>query len=146
MGLGCRSGGYLVYVCIALGLLVIELLVWWLTHETTHTPEDLMARVSSRLQRHLSRGVNREKVRADWPRLHACLSWFTTVYFRDVMKNFFIIPCEICNTIWLLYIIFAQTFGSYQTCECMASTWARAGVSTKCSTKILRANQIDRAS
>lgn len=37
-------------------------------------------------------------------------------------------PCEIFNSAWLVYIIAAQTFGSYQTCECLASTWAGSGV------------------
>lgn len=43
------------------------------------------------------------------------------------MKNFVIRPGEIANTAWLTYIIFAQTFGAYQTCTCMASTWSRRG-------------------
>lgn len=50
-GLGCRSGGYLVYIIVALGLLAIEVLVWWLSHETTHTDNDILRRVGSRLER-----------------------------------------------------------------------------------------------
>ena len=43
------------------------------------------------------------------------------------MKTFVIRPGEVINTAWLTYVIFAQTFGSYQTCECLASTWSRVG-------------------
>ncbi|KAK5158600.1 hypothetical protein LTR04_005213 [Oleoguttula sp. CCFEE 6159] len=31
-------------------------------------------------------------------------------------------PGEIINTIWLIYIVLAQTFGAYETCKCMSST------------------------
>lgn len=34
---------------------------------------------------------------------------------------------ELVNTAWLLYIVAAQTFGSYQTCNCQMSTWGRWG-------------------
>ena len=30
-------------------------------------------------------------------------------------------PAEAFNTIWLIYIVLAQTFGAYQTCDCMTS-------------------------
>lgn len=60
-------------------------------------------------------------------RAERILTWLKAQTFRDVMRNFVIRPGEIANTAWLTYIIFAQTFGSYQNCECMASTWARTG-------------------
>ena len=31
---------------------------------------------------------------------------------------------QACNSTWLIYIIFAQTFGAYQTCACMSSNWS----------------------
>ena len=110
MGLGCRAGGYLVYLVIATGLLAIELFVWWLTHQTTHTSEDLVAKMGSALERHLFRnhsfGVEKK---TKWQqRQQTILSWFTSRTFRDVMKNFVLRPCEVVNTAWLVYIVVAQ--------------------------------------
>lgn len=34
---------------------------------------------------------------------------------------------ELVNTAWLLYIVAAQTFGSYRTCNCQMSTWGHWG-------------------
>lgn len=113
VGLGCRSGGYMVYLIIALGLLVIEMLVWWLTHETTHTANDLFSRASTRLERHLSRGGDQEKMTTTRAKAQRLLLWCTSTTFRDVIRNFVIRPGEIINTGWLTYIIFAQTFGPY---------------------------------
>lgn len=111
MGLGCRSGGYMVYLVIATGLLAIELLVWWLTHESTHTSEDLLARVGSKLERHLfrSQSYSTEKITKWQQRRQDFLSWFTSRTFRDVMKNFVLRPCEVVNTVWLVYIVLAQS-------------------------------------
>jgi hypothetical protein len=36
-------------------------------------------------------------------------------------------PMEVTNLTWLLYIVFAQVLGSYQNCQCLASTWAGKG-------------------
>lgn len=33
VGLGCRSLGYLIFLCVSVGLLVLEFVVWWLTSE-----------------------------------------------------------------------------------------------------------------
>ena len=128
---------------IALGLILIEILVWWLTHETTHTADDLLARVGTKLERHLSRGGMPEKSKRVGGRTQRLMSWFRTTTFRDVVRRFIIRPGEMINTGWLTYIIFAQTFGkhvqfltlsiqlntkgSYQTCDCMSSNWAKGG-------------------
>ena len=42
-------------------------------------------------------------------------------------------PLDIIASIWLAYIVAAQTFGSYQNCECMNSTWGLHGVGCPCS-------------
>ena len=98
---------------IALGLILIEILVWWLTHETTHTADDLLARVGTKLERHLSRGGMPEKPKRVGGRTQRLLSWFGTTTFRDVVRRFVIRPGEMINTGWLMYIIFAQTFGKH---------------------------------
>lgn len=40
---------------------------------------------------------------------------------------FFFRPVETFNTIWLVYIVLAQVFGWYKTCECVTSTWGGGG-------------------
>ncbi|KAL6721732.1 hypothetical protein ACLMJK_000837 [Lecanora helva] len=126
-GLGCRTGGYMVYMVIAMFLLLIELIVWWVTHETTHTAADPLARVRTRLERRLTESDDMEKrvLLRSWT--ERVIAWIHQQTFRDVIRNFVIRPGEITNTGWLAYIVFAQTFGSYQTCDCMASTWASTG-------------------
>lgn len=42
-------------------------------------------------------------------------------------------PLDIIASIWLAYIVAAQTFGSYQNCDCMSSTWGLHGVRCPCS-------------
>lgn len=128
MGLGCRSGGYFVYMTIAVGILLIESFVWWLTHETTHTPNDPIARIGTGLERRLTR-TNSFPQSGLTKRIYQVVrSSCTTLTFRDVMKNLVIRPCEIFNLGWLAYIILAQVFGAYQTCDCIASLWAGNGV------------------
>ena len=87
VGLGCRSGGYVIFGTIALGLFALELLVWAIIGPP-NTP-------SARSRRNV-------------------LNWF----FR---------LGELVSTSWLLYIVMAQTIGSYQTCDCMSSNWGRWG-------------------
>ncbi|KAF1936176.1 hypothetical protein EJ02DRAFT_387824 [Clathrospora elynae] len=36
---------------------------------------------------------------------------------------FFFRPVETFNTIWLIYIVLAQVFGWYRSCDCMTSNW-----------------------
>jgi hypothetical protein len=36
-------------------------------------------------------------------------------------------PLEIFNTLWLVYIVAAQTIGWYKTCNCTTSTWGGGG-------------------
>ena len=93
-----------------MGLLLVELLVWWLTHETTHTPDDILARVGTNIERHISHGVDlRPPTEKKWQKYSASiLSWLASKTFRDLVKDFVIRPLEVANTIWLTYIIFAQ--------------------------------------
>ncbi|KAL9600718.1 MAG: hypothetical protein Q9179_003120 [Wetmoreana sp. 5 TL-2023] len=127
VGLGCRTGGYLVYFVIAVALLAIELVVWWLTHETTHTPDDLIARLGNRLERRMSSYKGLRKRSRMRQRLQQIPPWIQSFTLRDVIENAIIRPLEAANTVWLTYTVFAQTLGAYQTCECMGSTWAGQG-------------------
>ncbi|KAL8716428.1 MAG: hypothetical protein Q9220_000335 [cf. Caloplaca sp. 1 TL-2023] len=127
VGLGCRSGGYLIYFLIALTLLVIELAVWRVTHHPNNTPDDIVAHLGSDLERHLSSYGQRSTQQTIPQRIHKIISWLRRLTFRNVTKKAIIIPLEIANTFWLAYIVFAQTLGSYQTCDCMSSNWSSLG-------------------
>ena len=110
VGLGCRTGGYMIYLVMALGLLAIEIFVWWLTHETTHTSQDLLVRAGSVLERRLSRTQSSqlEKMNKWQERQQNLVSWVTSTTFRDVMRNAVLRPIEVANTAWLVYIVMAQ--------------------------------------
>ncbi|KAF4556380.1 Hypothetical protein D9617_1g082570 [Elsinoe fawcettii] len=42
---------------------------------------------------------------------------------RDWIRIFVLGPMECFNAAWLSYIVFAQTFGGYRSCECVTSSW-----------------------
>ena len=46
---------------------------------------------------------------------------------RQWWERCFLQPLEVLNTLWLCYLILGQTFGLYNTCECMSSMWAPGG-------------------
>ncbi|KAJ9643372.1 hypothetical protein H2199_004051 [Coniosporium tulheliwenetii] len=50
VGLGCRSGGYMVFCSISAGLLICELLVWWLASPVRLEKPQALVRLNSRLQ------------------------------------------------------------------------------------------------
>ena len=138
MGLGCRSGGYLIFIVVALGTFALELLVWPLMRDGTVLPhfrrqfasEDLITFWGSSLKRRLSPdGRNRSRfVGAVRDGLSKTLIWWSRLTLRDCMEVFLLRPFEIGNFLWLVYIVMAQTFGFYQNCDCMASIWGRHGV------------------
>ena len=109
VGLGCRTGGYLIYIVIAMALMVIELLTWGLTHETTHTDFDPLRRIGSKL----SRSFSSLSTPSPNPSMHQhyfsrFLRYLECGTLRGFMKNMIIRPFEAVNTVWLCYIIFAQ--------------------------------------
>ncbi|KAL8790099.1 MAG: hypothetical protein Q9213_000801 [Squamulea squamosa] len=102
-------------------------MVWWITHETTHTPDDHVARLGRGLERRFSslgQLQERPTVRQATQKL---LYWLQSLTVRDIAVNMIIRPLEVANTAWLIYTIFAQTLGAFQTCDCMASTWTKDG-------------------
>lgn len=46
---------------------------------------------------------------------------------RQWFERWFLQPIEVANTIWLCYLILAQTFGAFVTCACQSSIWASGG-------------------
>jgi len=143
VGLGCRSGGYLVFGTISFGLLVCEFLVWRLS-SPLH-PERLRrfrslstVGFAERGMRGMLRPLWSIGITSIWKDKHISNSrfvkqiegkierfngsalqfWWETCFFR---------PAELINTIWLLYIVLAQTFGAYRNCECRTSIWGGGG-------------------
>ena len=111
----------MIHIVLALALLFIEIGIWCLTHDSTHTSNDLMKRVTTTLERRFTdaeKGLQHDK------KTHRFIKYSRSRAFRDVVKIFIIRPLEAFNTGWLIYIIFAQTVGSYETCQCKGTTWA----------------------
>lgn len=110
----------------------MELLVWCLANDYTasqwlrkHTRETPLARLSSRVEHHLSRSdsLNWGPHMLSKLRFRQFLRWYSSLSFKDRIAIFVLDPSEAINAGWLVYIVIAQTFGLYQNCNCMASIW-----------------------
>lgn len=138
VGLGCRSGGYLIFVVLALSSFAAELLLWWLLHDGTGSLcwrresafLDSITRWQSSLERRLSYDHSNTSrlVGAVKDGLSKMINWGSSLTLRDCMEVFVLRVFEIGNFCWLIYIVTAQTFGFYQNCNCLASTWGGRGV------------------
>ncbi|KAI4134825.1 MAG: hypothetical protein LQ347_001205 [Umbilicaria vellea] len=139
VGLGCRSGGYLIFVILAVSILLTEMFVWWFLPEG-ELPEsptgDWLRRYSTKtaLER-LVTGTVQQLERVDSvartleprERMWKLLKWWITLSLRDKLEIFMFRPWELVSTAWLCYIILAQTVGAYQNCACVSSTWSALG-------------------
>ncbi|KAL9065149.1 MAG: hypothetical protein Q9157_007579 [Trypethelium eluteriae] len=147
VGLGCRSGGYTFFTVIATTLMLCEMLVWWRTSETSLTdtvqskPMNPRAPVPTPV-REPTLGASTKSQLAKTPAASAiwrkwCNYLFATAESgakeistkwhassaRERWNCCFFRPFEIVNTLWLLCIIFGQTLGAFQNCDCMTSSW-----------------------
>ncbi|KAK1091743.1 hypothetical protein LTR48_005684 [Friedmanniomyces endolithicus] len=157
VGLGCRSGGYTVFMAVATILLVMEMGIWWWmeakkdhlhhlqrratlinTHIGSHRFQTAWANISNGLRRlaGLCFAVFVTTISAILPRMVIAAvkrkqqrfgDWLASLRAQQRWDYCFFRPVEIGNTIWLLYRIMAQTFGSDETCACMSSLWAGGG-------------------
>ncbi|KAF2756578.1 hypothetical protein EJ05DRAFT_539505 [Pseudovirgaria hyperparasitica] len=169
VGLGCRSGGYVIFFSLAFVLIVAEMIVWWMASDLEMVPPNWMARTSSRLHSTATFAYLEEESHNRW----AVLKRRTSAIFRNAEDQFvrlvratvglfplnnkidtqdkadalirrllvqyramslqrrcelFIFrPLELINCSWLIYIVMAQTFGTYRNCHCVTSTWGGAG-------------------
>lgn len=113
VGLGCRSGGYMVFYILAVSAFVLEYACWWITKVAVYDS------AAPELTPHLGNS---------WKKLH---TWWNILNSRTRFELLILRPIEIVNASWLVYILVAQTFGSYETCKCMASVWGfNSGKST----------------
>lgn len=136
VGLGCRSGGYLIFIIIALASLSIEMMVWWLTPTRSGDARgwlqnagigDPLMHVGSIIERQLSSSKTYSwQVRLRRKTQSWLLAW-ADLQFRTKVDLLILKPLDIINTAWLIYIVNAQTFGWYGTCFCQSSTWGGRG-------------------
>ena len=136
VGLGCRSGGYLIFIVISFASLFIEMLVWWLT--PTRSGEvsgwlqkaaigDPLMKFGSRLERQLSRSQSYSWQTSLGEKIQNWMRDWELLQFRSKLEILVLKPLDIFNTAWLIYIVLAQTFGWYRSCSCMTSIWAAGG-------------------
>ncbi|KAF2176941.1 hypothetical protein K469DRAFT_645070 [Zopfia rhizophila CBS 207.26] len=163
VGLGCRSGGYMIFGVISFSLLVFEMLVWWLSSNPTSVqPPNWVRRQTMHLQRYpiviqfeegICRGLKiayfgvrtvvedlfvkglftclsllpftekQQKLQSAEHIVRTCLDAFHDFTFQQKTELLLFRPLEILNVIWLIYIVLAQTFGYYRTCDCVTSSW-----------------------
>ncbi|CAI9634329.1 unnamed protein product [Alternaria burnsii] len=72
----------------------------------------------------VDRGATKEKIQVALERKRTS---FREMPLKRRWELFFFRPVETFNTIWLIYIVMAQVFGWYKTCDCMTSNWAWGG-------------------
>jgi hypothetical protein len=112
VGLGCRSGGYLIFFFLAFAQSVIETIAWW-----TLSEGDVVSNHGYVTDVGLSR----------FRRLIGRFKWVKEHNPRCIAEWGVLFPMEVINTGWLFYIITAQTIGSYNNCICQVSNWAGGG-------------------
>ncbi|MCJ1461655.1 hypothetical protein MMC07_000252 [Pseudocyphellaria aurata] len=102
VGLGCHAGGYTVFGTLAAGMFTMELVVWYFI---VAPRKKALNRIGQQIP---------DQSRKASENLITSLNWG----FR---------LCELASTAWLIYIVMAQTIGSYQTCECQSANWGHEG-------------------
>lgn len=138
VGLGCRSGGYMIFVVNGLILLIIELVVWWLVPQSSMSsdwlrhsaPGDPLTRFGTNIERRLHRADSNKWTLTARRTVHCMLSFWSQLTLRDRIEVLLLDPGEVINSVWPCYIVSAQTFGSYRNCKCMASVWGGHGVTS----------------
>ncbi|KAF2658975.1 hypothetical protein K491DRAFT_689578 [Lophiostoma macrostomum CBS 122681] len=170
VGLGCRTGGHMVFFIIAFSLHLAELGVWWFTsplrrkdqfrsqvQELIHNrSEDLLEK-----HNHLSLpglAASRATLAKILSYFEEFMVWSVLLWIRVLpleakivklstteraIRNHFVslhrlttrawlqrglfTPLEFANTVWLCYLIIAQTLGAFNNCACMTSIWGGSG-------------------
>lgn len=137
VGLGCRSGGYMIYVVTTMTLFLVEMLCWgfrpgyieyrrWVWWISDHTPQDPVSTLLCHFERTLNRANTGQFTKAGRTKVKRMLDWWEKSRWTDHV-DMLLRVIEVGNSIWLAYIVFAQTVGSYVTCDCISSIWASGG-------------------
>lgn len=110
VGLGCRSGGYMIYFILTLSSFLAEMGTWK-KFDMEVKVFKIMLRMS--FFRRIVTALEEEPY----------LKHFFELPFQDKLDLLIFKPWDIVNTGWLIYIVVSQTFGLYNTCQCIGSTW-----------------------
>ncbi len=118
VGLGCRSGGYLIFGVIALGLFGLEMMIWAATgmkgegrpeeQDKTLPKEEQTYTGGKQMPTGGKQKSTKSKPKKPW--VNRILQFL-----------------ELVSTGWLTYIVMSQTIGAYQTCDCQSSSWGQRG-------------------
>jgi hypothetical protein len=136
VGLGCRSGGYVIFITIAAASLFIEMLFWWQMPTGSESPPEWLQRaamgdplinVGSRFERKLSRSQRNTWQASLGAKMQTWMQRWESLQFRSKVEILVLKPLDTFNMCWLIYIAQAQTFGWYRSCLCMGSVWASGG-------------------
>ncbi|KAF1362030.1 hypothetical protein EJ07DRAFT_109422 [Lizonia empirigonia] len=106
VGLGCRTGGYLIFFIIALSVVLKIALL----------PLRLMP-------------LEQNSKRMDATELAIRTQFITmrNLTVRNWLQRAFFTPLEFANLVWACYLLAAQTIGAFNNCACMTSTWGGFG-------------------
>ena len=126
----------MIYVVITLANLLIEIFVWWLSREgqvrawvRRQSSATVLTKVASNVRERVNRQESDTWTNAITSKFRDSFDALSGMSGKDRTALFILRPMDIIGSIWLAYIVTAQTFGSYQNCDCMASTWGLQGVS-----------------
>ena len=125
--MGCRSGGYLIFTVTALGIGLIESLCWRFIPTHSSTSSDPFTRLGDGMHRRLSRARTTNFITFARCNVSNFRDWWHAQSNRERVESVILRPLELFNTIWLIYIVLAQTFGAYRNCNCMNSIWGSHG-------------------
>ena len=138
VGLGCRSGGYLIYFVIALGNFLLETIIWWQIPEATNTQAWIRRRRARISTRRFTTYMEQRLDRVDSNRwrwmttarslAHQGLRWWNNATLRDRFEVTVLRFCDVFNSTWLAFLVCAQTFGADRNCECFSAHWGSGGV------------------
>jgi hypothetical protein len=150
VGVGCRSGGYMVFGSVSFGLLLVEMILWWAFDSSKQEMKDYGRRLTVNHPNVLTWYENKHLafIRKRSALFEACNSFIWTQLrnltpheFARVVEMkcekyrsaplavdaFFFRPVECFNIVWLTYITMSQTTGHYNNCRCKSSLWFGGG-------------------
>jgi hypothetical protein len=153
VGVGCRSGGYMVFGSVSFGLLLVEMVLWWAFDSSKQEIREYTRRLTENHPRRQDWLTWYERqhlafIRTRSAVFKACSS-FVWTQLRNLtpqefalsveekfekyqsapvaVDHFFFKPVECFNIVWLTYITMSQTTGHYNNCRCKSSLWFGGG-------------------
>lgn len=118
----------MIYLINAITIITSEFLLWWLRASIPgkprflkrFAPEEFVYQILDRAYRCLGRANIRRANSNEWisetrEQIQRFRRWWMDQTFTDRL-GLLLHSYEVVNSIWLIYIIFAQTFGSYEVC------------------------------